>query len=142
MSELNLNNLTPEQVESIKASGGFSGSMSGGLSFEPATTYTPAASVPISGYGHALRPRIKDAGHDPNAEGLVSKPNIDKYNAADAERKLKELEAQEALEREKEQLREVTDPRKLQATLQALSRKVNRLEKQLKEAQSTIAKLA
>lgn len=139
MTEFNINALTPEQVEAIKVAGGFSGSFQEGISLgQESSALTPQVSVPIDGYGHNLRPRV---GPNNPQEGLVNRINIDKYNKADAERKLAAIEAQEALERERELLQEVTDPRKLQASLQALSRKVGRLEKQLKDAQATIAKL-
>jgi hypothetical protein len=139
MTEFNINALTPEQVEAIKVAGGFSGSFQEGISLgQESSALTPQVRVPIDGYGHNLRPRV--CANNPQ-EGLVNKINIDKYNKADAERKLAAIEAQEALERERELLQEVTDPRKLQASLQALSRKVSRLEKQLKDTQATIAKL-
>ena len=134
MADFDINKLTPEEVEAIKSGGGFSGSFSGGMRIgTEASDRTPAVSIPISGYGTNLRPVV--AGN----EELVSKVDIEKYNLAALQREVERAEAQEAAEREREQLREVTDPKKLQASLQALSRKVNRLEKQLGELSKTIA---
>lgn len=125
---MDLNNLTPEQVEAIKSSGGFSGSLSGGIHYgqEP-TSRTPQTSIPISGYGTNLRPRVE--GNDT----LVTSINIDKYNQADANRRLKEAEAAEAARKRREELKEFTNPEALQKRISYLERTVKRLEKALKE---------
>ena len=58
----------------------------------------------------------------------ISAPNIDRYNQQAAARALKDIELREADQLEQAKL----DPAALNNTLQALSRKVARLEKQLK----------
>ena len=115
--------ITPEMAELARANPGEVISNTANLSV------TPSAHIPISGYGTNVRPRVKG---QENA-GMVTAPNISKYNKADAERRLAQLEAEEAAAKERESLEDVINPLKLKATLQAMSRKINRLEKQLKE---------
>ena len=90
--------------------------------------YTPSASIPLRGEKD-LRPRVKG---QENAE-TVTRPNMDRMN--------KQREAEEALIRadrekaakEQKDIQDALEPKKLLATINALSRKVNRLEKQVKE---------
>ena len=90
--------------------------------------YTPSASIPLRGEKD-LRPRVKG---QENAEP-VTRPNMDRMN--------KQREAEEALIRadrekaakEQKDIQDALEPKKLLATINALSRKVNRLEKQVKE---------
>ena len=89
----------------------------------------PEAHVPITGYGTNLTPRVKGQENAPR----VTAPNISKYNKAHADRRLAELDAEEKAEAERKALADYIDPAKLKATIQALSRKINKLEKQLKE---------
>ena len=89
----------------------------------------PEAHVPITGYGTNLTPRVKGQEDAPR----VTAPNISKYNKAHADRRLAEIEAEEKLEADHKALADYIDPVKLKATIQAMSRKINKLEKQLKE---------
>ena len=86
----------------------------GVFGLQASTVFTPSTSTPISGYGSNIRPRIE--GNDPNANGLIGKPDISKYNDAHEER-LRAVRLLVRLEAEKEELTAVTDPRKLQAQL-------------------------
>ena len=138
MTDFNINSLTPDQIANIKTNGGFSGSIKQGIELDAgSTSFTPRVSTPIGGYGTNLRARV--AGNDPT-KGLVNTPNIGKYNEEDQRRQETANAASEARRQELEALQGVIDPRKLQANLQALSRKVNKLEKQLAGALETIAK--
>jgi hypothetical protein len=138
MTDFNIDSLTPDQINNIKLSGGFSGSLQHGIELDAgASSFTPRTSTPISGHGKELRPRV--AGNDPT-KGLVTLPDIGKYNHEDQRRQETARAAAEARRQEIEALQAVTDPKKLQASLQALSRKVNKLEKQLSACLETFAK--
>lgn len=95
------------------------------ISNAPRLSTEPRVHVPITGYGTNVRP---------NADvPLVVAPDLSRFNKADADRRLAEIEAKEAAIKERESLQGVLDPVKLNAVIQSLSRKVARLEKQLKE---------
>ena len=115
--------VTPEMAAAAAASPGEVVSNAPRLSTEPRT------SVPISGYGSSIRPRVKGQ----EDASRVTAPNISRFNKADAERRLAQLEAEEAAAKERESLQSVIDPVRLNATLQAMTRKIARLEKALKE---------
>ena len=85
----------------------------------------PGASEKIKG----AKSFIGDDGKEHQISKVVA-PNIDRYNKQAAARALKDIELREAANTAQAQL----DPSALNNTLQALSRKVARLEKQLKEA--------
>ena len=102
------------------------------VSNAPRLSTEPRAHVPISGYGTSLKPRVKGQEDAPR----VTAPNIQKYNKADAKRRLAVIEAEEAAAKERDALQGVIDPVKLNATIQAMSRKINKLERQLKEQNS------
>ena len=111
--------VTPEMAAAAAANPGEVITNAGRLSTEP------RAHVPISGYGSNIRP---------NADvPRVTAPNISKYNQADAARRLAVIEQEEAAAKERESLQSVIDPVLLNATLQAMTRKIARLEKQFKE---------
>ena len=74
---------------------------------------------------------IGDDGKEHQVSKVVA-PNIDRYNQQAAARALKDIELREAADAAQQQL----DPASINNTLQALSRKVARLEKQLKEKNS------
>lgn len=80
----------------------------------------------ITGNKKVTRPSIKGSG------SYVTKPNIDRHLEAHEARQEAERKVQAQIDKERAEAREFVDPKKLMATVQALSRKVNRLEKQLK----------
>ena len=74
MTENILENLSEEQVNAIKASGGFSGSVRDGIDLlEGPTTYKPASSIPISGYEQGVRPSVGRPS-DQLIRGIARKP--------------------------------------------------------------------
>ena len=88
---MDLNNLSKDQVEAIKAAGGFSGSELSGVNLgTDSQSFEPKASIPISGYGKGLRPRMSSQG-----ENLISGPSADlpKKLACQAVQQLKERQA-------------------------------------------------
>ena len=87
----------------------------------------PGASEKIKG----AKSFIGDDGKEHSISKVVA-PNIDRYNQQAAARALKDIELREAADAAQQQL----DPASINSTLQALSRKVARLEKQLKEAKA------
>ena len=123
------NLLTPEQIEAAIAGANISGSIRNGVGVEGAKTFTPSSQVPIKGYGTDLKPRIRDANDEPLLQGLVTAPNIDRFNQQAAERELKAIKDAEKASRDKESL----DPSKLLATMNAMDRRLRKLEKQLRE---------
>lgn len=132
---MDINKISAADIEAVKAAGG---SLSGVVgadgifrTSEDAQVFEPKTSTPISGYGSNIRPRI--GGNDPNADGLISKPDISKYNAEHEARLRKDAAARAAVEAEREELSSVTDPKKLQAQLSALDRQVRKLQKELRE---------
>ena len=126
MSDKNIklpSGITPELAELARANPGEV------VSNTPRLSTEPRAHIPISGYGTNITPRVKGQEDAPR----VTAPNISRFNKADADRRLAEIEAKEAAIKERESLQGVLDPVKLNAVIQSLSRKVARLEKQLKE---------
>ena len=111
--------ITPEMAELARLNPGEV------VSNAPRLSTEPRAHIPITGYGTNVRP---------NADvPLVTAPNISKYNKADAARRLAQIEQEEEAAKERESLQSVIDPVRLNRTLQAMTRKIARLEKQLKE---------
>ena len=122
------NLLTPEQIEAAIAGANISGSIRGGVG-EP-ITFTPSSHTPITGYGTDIKPRVRDANDQP-VEQRVTQVNVDRFNKQAAERELKAIKDAEKASRDKEAL----DPSKLLATMNAMDRRLRKLEKQLKEQQ-------
>ena len=123
---MDLNNLSKEQVEAIKAAGGFSGSELGGVTLgNDPQSFEPKASIPISGYGKGLRPRMSSHG-----ENLISGPSADlpKKLAHQAEQQWKQR-----AEESKKVKEDPLTPHNLRKDVEALRRQIKRLEKQLKE---------
>ena len=136
MNQMNINKLTPEQVAAIKTNGGFSGSLKGGLDIEAPSSSAPAQSIPISGYGTDVRGTW---GRKEFTE-LVKSPDLTKHLAAHNKREQEEAAHKAALLAEREELREVTDPKKLQAQIQFMDRQIKKLIKDvnaLKKASSS-----
>ena len=124
---MNIKNLTPEQISKIKANGGFSGSLKGGLDIEAPTASAPATSVPITGYGSEVR----GSWGRKDSQELVTKVDLSKNMQAHAARLQQEAADQALLLKEREELRDVTDPRKLMAQMQYLDRQVKKLTKEV-----------
>ena len=134
---MSIDNLfTPEQIEALKNGELVGGSINSGMRTAGVDVYEPSTSVPISGYDQKVKPIIKDKQGVVVSRGLVTKPDLSKHQQAH-DKKM----AAERLEWEKEKdLRAKHNaalaPDKLLATLNALDRKVKKLEKQLKEFSS------
>ncbi len=122
---------TKEQIEALQNGEVISGSLKDGV--VKATVFTPTTTTPISGYGSDLKPIIRDETGEPILQEKVTRPNIDRHNKAAAERALKDLELADAAKAEQAQL----SPNNLLATVKVLERKIRKIEKQLKEQQST-----
>ena len=126
-------NLTDEQVNEIINNGGFEGSLKAGINVGAnPTVITPTVHTPISGYGHSIRPRTN--GQDPNTEGgLVTKPNL-KLHMSNHEEQMAKLHAEEQERKDHQrQLQEALEPSKLLAQLNAMDRKIRKLEKANKD---------
>ena len=125
---MDLNNLSKDQVEAIKAAGGFSGSELGGVTLgtDP-QSFEPKASIPISGYGKGLRPRMSSHG-----DSLIMGPSADlpKKLARQAEQQWKERA--EEVQKVKE---DPLTPHNLRKDVETLRRQIKRLEKRLKEVE-------
>ena len=80
----------------------------------------------ITGNKKVTRPTIKGSG------SYVTKPNIDRHLEAHTARQEAQRKLDQQIEKERAEVREFVDPKKLMATINALTRKVNRLEKQIK----------
>ncbi len=118
---------TTKQIEEAIAGATISGSIRDGIG-EP-KTFTPSTHTPISGYGTDIKPRIRGANDEPILQGLVTAPNVDRFNKQAAERELKAIKDAEKASRDKESL----DPSKLLATMNAIDRRLRKIERQLKE---------
>lgn len=104
------------------------------VSNAPAQHFRPTTSIPLRGEKD-LRPNVRDsAGALANPTGSkVTAPNMDRMNAQrEAEEALIRADREKAA-KEQRDIQDALQPKKLLATLNALSRKVNRLEKQVKE---------
>ena len=121
------NLLSPEQIEDAINGVNISGSVRSGLGHSE--TFTPASHTPISGYGTDLKPRIRDANDAIVEQKLVTAPNIDRFNQQAAERELEAIKRAEKATRDHENL----EPSKLLASMNAMDRRLRKLEKQLKE---------
>ena len=96
--------------------------------------YTPSASIPLRGEKD-LRPNVRGSdGQLANPDGnRVSRPRMERMNAQrEAEDALIRADREKAAKEQKD-IQDALEPKKLLATINALSRKVNRLEKQFKE---------
>tara|TARA_R100000951_G_scaffold107002_2_gene102012 strand:+ start:88 stop:498 length:411 start_codon:yes stop_codon:yes gene_type:complete len=124
---MDINNLTPDQVAKIKANGGFSGTLKGGLDIESATAGAPVQSIPITGYGTDVR----GTWGRKDCQELVTKVDVSKNIAAHTARIQQEASEQALLLKEREELRDVTDPRKLMAQMQYLDRQLKKLTKEV-----------
>jgi len=80
----------------------------------------------ITGNKKVTRPTIEGSG------SFVTKPNIERHLAAHEARQEAQQKVDDRIEKERQETREFIDPKKLMATINALSRKVARLEKQAK----------
>ena len=123
---MDINNLSKEQVEAIKAAGGFSGSSKDGVTLgtDP-QSFEPKASIPISGYGTNLRPRMSSHG-----DSIIKGPS------ADLPKKLARQAEQQQKERQAAAKQAQADPlsaHNLRKDLEAMRRQIKRLEKALKE---------
>ncbi|QNJ31509.1 hypothetical protein SynPROS91_01131 [Synechococcus sp. PROS-9-1] len=121
------NLLTVEQIEAAIAGANISGSVKGGIG--EAQTFTPASHTPISGYGTDLKPRIRGANDEIVEQKLVTAPNVDRFIKQAADRELKAIKDAEKATRDHENL----DPSKLLASINAMDRRLRKIEKQLKE---------
>ena len=126
---MDINNLTPAQVAAIKENGGFAGSVKAGINIESPSSSAPVQSIPISGYGTDVR----GTWGRKDSQELVTKVDVSKNIAAHTARIQQEAAEQALLLKERDDLREVTDPRKLMAQLQYQDRAIKKLQKQVKD---------
>ena len=80
----------------------------------------------ITGNKKVTRPNIDGSG------SYVTKPNVERHLEAYTARQEAQRKVDEQIEKDRAETREFIDPKKLMATINALTRKVNRLEKQVK----------
>lgn len=118
---------TPDQIEALQSGELLSGSLKDGV--VEARVFTPSTNTPISGYGTNIKPVVRDNKGKPIVQELVTRPQIDRHNAAAAARALKDLEIAEKAKEEASQL----SPTNLLSTVKVLERKVRKLEKLVKE---------
>jgi len=139
MSDTTTIGFTPEEIEYMKQGGTIGGSMKTGTT-AGASVYTPQVSTPIEGYGKSIRPRV--AGQDPNADGgLVTKPDLSKH-ISNHEEEMARIHALEQDKRDHQrQLQEALEPSKLLAQLNAMDRKLRKLEKANKTLTDTVKTL-
>ena len=113
--------LTPEMLEDLVNNPGAT------ISNAP-KHYTPSTSIPLRGEKD-LRPRVKG---QEDAE-RVTRPNMAKMNAIREQEEALIRADREKTIKENKDIQDALEPKKLLATINALSRKVSRLEKQVKE---------
>ena len=96
--------------------------------------YKPTTSIPLRGEKD-LRPNVRDSsGALANPTGAkVSAPNMDRMNAIREQEEALIRADREKTAKENKDIQDALEPKKLLATINALSRKVSRLEKQVKE---------
>lgn len=116
-----------EQIAALKAGETLGGSLKDGLA--QATTFTPTSSVPITQQDKNLKPRIRDGAGNTIDQTLVTTFDTEKYNKINAKQKLAELKAAEEQAKEQEAL----DPQKILAALNAVDRRLRRIEKKLSQ---------
>ena len=139
MTDFNVNALTPEQIERIKANGGFSGSMSEGMGLEDtqASTQIKARSTtPIRGYGSSLRPQINSPEGKAQSTTVVSTPSPDfavKLGQQETDRRTAEAKAN----RERNEQIAALQPTNILKRLEYTERKLKALEKRLKALESS-----
>ena len=129
-TNFDINKLSPEQIQSIKESGGFSGSISQGFSY--GTVEAPSERTPtkIAGYAHDIRPRIGP--NNPSTDGLISAPSssfplrLAKSAQEEAARALAALE-------EEEEKRQILDISNMEKRIAYLERKLKQVEKKLRD---------
>ena len=96
--------------------------------------YTPSTSIPLRGEKD-LRPCVRDsAGNLANPSGAkVTAPNMDRMNKIREQEEALIRADRDRAAKEQKDIQDALEPKKLLATINALNRKVNRLEKQVKE---------
>ena len=102
-----------------------------------ATSTSPTQSIPIQGVKDLI-PSVKDVdGNEANPSGQkVTKPNMAKNNTYREQEDARIRLEQERHAAELAELNASLDPKKLLASINSLNRKVNRLEKTIKELNS------
>ena len=96
--------------------------------------YRPSTSIPLRGEKD-LRPNVRSSSGDlanPSG-GTVTAPNMDRMNAIREQEDALIRADREKAAKEQRDIQDALEPKKLLATINALNRKVNRLEKQVKE---------
>jgi hypothetical protein len=120
-------NLSPEDIQRLKAGENLSGSLSAGL--ESPTVVTPSVQHQLRGHGKDIRPNIQ--GNRPN-EKLVN--NVSPDFAGRLAKDAQEFAAAEYKRlTEEEKNRDSLSNRALRRDVEALRRQIKRMEKQLKE---------
>ena len=96
--------------------------------------YKPTTSIPLRAQKD-LRPNVRDSsGHLANPDGTkVTAPNMDRMNKIREQEEALIRADREKAAKEQKDIMDALEPKKLLATINALSRKVNRLEKLVKQ---------
>ena len=154
---MSANNIfSPEEIEAMKSSGSVASKTlttdksdgkvgQVGPTVIDANTARPANSewsTPAPRIGNSApkvsQPNIRDAHGAAVTTKRVTTPNTSKHMAEHEERLRKEAARQAELLAEQEELRSVIDPRKLHDSIQALDRKVRKLEKENKALKAKV----
>ena len=94
-------------------------------------SFRPSHSVPISGYDKSIKPQVKGQENAPRVTSVNMAANNEKAEAE--QQRIRKEAAAEAKRRE--ELRNFSDPSKLQAQLAVMNRQIKKLQKEIKALQ-------
>ena len=142
---MNFESFTPDEIEAMKSGTMISGRLHDdkpAVKVKQAPVNCDESSPASSGWGKAPRLdemrdkvthiHVRNEDGSVNPQQKVTRPNPDRYNQPAAARALKDSELREKAQKAEQSL----SPTALHSTMQAMDRKIRKLEKQLKELQS------